>query len=253
MTDCKPKDPKDIWAEYRLDLVRRLFAIAISIGIGAAVVNANWVKQGIPPAGQEIEQIAIVLLALLATVLSWDGYLMSVRKKPLHDWPRFAIDVFLVFTYMFLIVTSNKSWFWLPIICLMYALYVLWDALSVLQFPTVFDKSSEAAQRARIVTLSRVYFRAITNEKDIDRGPLISCMWTLYFFALLGVTWTYPQFGVIPAVLFAACGMWMYRSDKACMRDGVRGFTMQERVSAIIVLVLAVFLYGCLSGGLHRG
>src|SRR5258705_6031783 len=100
---------KAIWAEYRLDLVRRLFAVAISLGIGAAIVRADWITQGRVPEGQEVEQIAIVLLALFATVLSWDGYLMSVSKKPLHDWPRFAIDVFLVFTYMFLIVTSNKS------------------------------------------------------------------------------------------------------------------------------------------------
>jgi choline-glycine betaine transporter len=77
----------------RLDLVKRLFAVAISIGVGNTLVNATWVRSGVLPAGHEIEQIFIVLFALSATVLSWDGYLASVRQKPLNDWWRFATDV----------------------------------------------------------------------------------------------------------------------------------------------------------------
>jgi hypothetical protein len=245
------KNAKDIWADYRLDLVRRLFAIAISIGVGAAIVNARWVREGTLPAGQEVEQIAIVMLALFATVLSWDGYLMSVRKKPLHDWPRFAIDVFLVFIYMFLIVTSNKSNFWLPIVCVMYALYVLWDGLSVLQFPTVFDSSTGAESRPKIRTLGRVYLRALGNAREIDRGPLISLAWAIYFFVLLAITRKFPNLNVIGAVVFAALGMWLYRCDKAWIRSGVRGFTILERAAAIIGLVLLTLLYGCLSGAIH--
>jgi hypothetical protein len=239
-------------ADYRLDLVRRLFAVAISIGVGAAIVNAAWVKGGRLPQGQEVEQIAIVLLALFATVLSWDGYLMSVRKKPLHDWPRFAIDVFLVFTYMFLIVTSNKSNFWLPIVCIMYTLYVFWDALSVLQFPKLFDTSPDAESRPKVQTLARVYFRAIGDASGIDRGPLISFVWAVYFFALLAITRKFPGFNVIGAVVSAALGMGLYRWDKAWQRNGVRGFSALERAAAIIGLLLAVVLFGCLSGAIHK-
>jgi hypothetical protein len=243
---------KAIWAEYRLDLVRRLFAVAISLGIGAAIVRAEWITQGRLPQGQEVEQIAIVLLALFATVLSWDGYLMSVRKKPLHDWPRFAIDVFLVFTYMFLIVTSNKSSFWLPIVCIMYTLYVIWDTLSVLQFPMLFDTSANTESRSNVRTLARVYFLAIGNGSGIDRGPLISLVWAAYFFALLAITRKFPSFNVIGAVISAAVGMVFYRWDKARRRNGVRGFSALERGAAVIGLLLSVVLFGCLSGAIHK-
>lgn len=243
---------KALQAGYRLDLVRRLFAVAISLGVGAAIVRAGWITQGRLPHGQEIEQIAIVLLALFVTVLSWDGYLMSVDKKPLNDWPRFAIDVFLVFTYMFLLVTSNNSNFWLPIVCIMYALYVLWDALSVRQFPTFFDASPEAQKRARILTVARVYILAIGNGNGIDRGPLITLVWAIYFFALLAIKWRFPSFNVFAAISAATVGMIFYRWDKALHRKGVRGFSALERGAAFTGLLFAVVLFGFLSGAIQK-
>ncbi|MBR0852136.1 hypothetical protein JQ543_30680 [Bradyrhizobium diazoefficiens] len=239
-------------AGFRLDLVRRLFAVAISLGVGTAIVRADWVTQGRWPVGQEREQIAIVLLALFATVLSWDGYLLSVTRKPLNDWLRFAIDVFLVFTYMFLLVTSNKSNFWLPIVCVMYALYVLWDALSILQFPTLFDASPEAKERAGILTMGRVFILAIFDRAGIDRGPLISLVWAAYFFALLAITRRFPAFNPYAALALAAAGMAIYRADKAKGRNEVRGFTTFQRAAAFIVLLLAAFLAGCASGAIQK-
>jgi hypothetical protein len=234
-------------ATDRLDLVRRLFAIAISIGVGNTIVNADWVRDGVWPSAKEVQQISIILLALLATVLSWDGYLSSVRKKPLNDWLRFAIDVLLVFIYMILIITSNKSWFWLPIICLMYWLYVIWDALSVWQFPATFDPAFKEGN-SRAITLVQVYAFAVCNKANIDRGPLISFMWACYFFVLWGIIWRiYPSFHVIPAVCFAAAGLGGYRIDKQLIRSNVRGFTIIERIVAIGGLVVLACLYAHLT------
>lgn len=243
---------KQPWAEFRLDLVRRLFAVAISLGVGTAIVRADWVTHGRWPHGQEVEQIAIVLLALYATVLSWDGYLMSVTRKPLNDWPRFAIDVFLVFTYMFLLVTSNNSNFWLPIVCVMYALYVLWDGLSILQFPTLFDASAESKNRARVSTAVRVFTLAVVDHAGIDRGPLISLVWAIYFLLVLAMTWKFPAFNFYAAIALAAAGMTVYRTDKAKRRNGVRGFTRFERGAAFILLLLSAVLTGCVSGAIHK-
>jgi hypothetical protein len=235
-------------ADDRLDLVRRLFAIAISIGVGATLVKADWIKNGDWPSGKEVEQICIVLLALVATVLSWDGYLGSVRKKPLNDWPRFTIDVLLVFIYMVLIITSDKSWFWLPIICLMYALYVFWDALSILEYPASFDDSYRTGD-SPFWTLFRVYGLAFANARGIDRGPLISLLWTVYFVALWRIIWdVYPGYPVVPAVILAGAGLGVYRWDKWFVRSGVRGFTMLERLVIILALVGCVFLYAHVTG-----
>jgi hypothetical protein len=234
----------------RLDLIKRLFAVAISIGVGASLVRAKWVQDATIPSGKQVEQIFIVLLALSATVLSWDGYLASVHRKPLRDFPRFAIDVGLVFIYMFLLVTSDKSWFWLPIICVIYVLYVCWDALSVVQFPASFDARFEQEGGSRLVTVIRVYHLAMVDRAGIDRGPLISLMWACYFFAMWALIWRfYPGYAVIPAVLFAGLGLAGYRIDKQRKRGDVRGFTMIERTLIIILLVACVTLYGCLTGG----
>jgi hypothetical protein len=113
-------------AKDRLDLVKRFFSVAISIGVGSTLVNAEWIKNGAFPNLTQAEQLTIVLLALFATVLSWDGYLASVEKKPLNGWLRFAIDIFLVIIYTVLIITSVKPWLWLPILCVIFAVYVVW-------------------------------------------------------------------------------------------------------------------------------
>jgi hypothetical protein len=244
MTTETPKEREDHWAKERLDLVRRLFAIAISVGVGAALVKTGWVTEGHFPHRNEWEQIAIVFLALFATVLSWDGYLMSVRKKPLHDWPRFTIDIFLVFTYMFLIVTSDKGQFWLPIVCVIYAMYILWDALSVRQFPKIFDASAVDVPRRWPTTLIRVYGLAVVNKPGIDRGPIISLCWGCYFGLLLGLVHLFPRYNTFLALAFTFLGMCCYRWDKARLRNGVRGFTMGERLAFIGLLAFLAVLLG---------
>jgi len=169
MTTAEEPNPKDLWAECRLDLVRRLFAVAISIGIGSAIINARWVKEGEMPNQSEWEQIAIVALALFATVLSWDAYLISVHKKKLYDKLRFTIDVVLVFTYLFLFATSNHSHFWLPIICWMYTLYVLWDALSVVHFPQLYDTGYQPNAKSILSFVGNVYWDGLRDNPTVDR------------------------------------------------------------------------------------
>ncbi|RUV11166.1 hypothetical protein [Mesorhizobium sp. M5C.F.Ca.IN.020.32.2.1] len=125
-------------AANRADLVKRLFAVAISIGVGSTMVGANWIQEARPPNLAEFEQIAIVLIALYATVLSWDGYLSSISKKPLINRWRFAIDVALVFTYMLLLVASENTAFSLPTFSVIFLLYFCWAVLSVIDFSSAY-------------------------------------------------------------------------------------------------------------------
>lgn len=236
-------------ADERRDLIRRLFAVAISLGIGSTIVSAKWLQKGDWPSWYDFEQIAIVLLALQATVLSWDGYLASVRHKPLNGRTRFTIDVFLVIIYMVLFVTSDKHWFWLPILCLIYALYVVWDAKSVLEYPQTFDKTHQASGRSAFSTMIRVFVCAAFDKPDVDRGPLISLIWTMYFVALWRIIWdVYPTFPVLPALIAGAAGLEFYRYDKRIRRGDVRGFTMWQRLSAIVLLLACVFGYAVARG-----
>jgi len=244
MTMAGEPNSKDLWADYRLDLVRRLFAVAISIGIGSAIISARWVKEGDVPNRTEWEQIAIVVLALFATVLSWDGYLISVHKKKLYDRSRFTIDVVLVFTYLFLFATSNHSRFWLPIVCWMYTLYFLWDALSVIQFPHLYDPDDQSKSNA-ISFVGKIYWNGLRDKPNVDRGPIITLSWMIYFFMLLMINWHYPNYNVYGALCFGGCGLALYRHDKSYRVGAHRGFRMRSRVAIIVCLCLTALLFGC--------
>src|SRR5260370_12000465 len=105
-------------AKIRDDLIRRLFAVAISIGFAATLIKMGWVEKGSVPTLPEWEQLCILLTGLIATVLSWDGYLASIAAKPLIGFWRFAIDIMLVFIYMFFLISSAKPCFWLPLLAI---------------------------------------------------------------------------------------------------------------------------------------
>lgn len=223
--------------------LKRLFAIAISIGVGATLIKAKWIEQVRLPDVGEFDQILIVLLALFATVLSWDGYLSSVRDKPLIDATRFAIDVTLVFTYMFLIVTSGQPVFWLPILCWMFLLYLCWDVCTVRQFPEHYDYTAQAARQSSVRTIAKVYFLGFVDGESINRGPIITACWAIYFAFLLWLAARYPHFQMKPALLFAFVGLILYRTDKRSHnQSGVRGLKSALRCFLIVLFGLAAFL-----------
>jgi len=228
----------------RLDLVKRFFSVTISIGVGSTLANADWIRNGFFPDRAHVEQFAIVLLALFATVLSWDGYLASVKKKPLNGWFRFAIDIFLVIIYAVLILTSQHAWFWLPILCLIFALYVVWDAVSVWEYPASFDCDYQAGN-GRFFTVLRVYALSLIDRHGIDRGPLISLAWVVYFLMLWRVVHGQnPEFSVFWVLLAAFAGLLLYRKDKLRIgAGGVRGFRMWQRVLIILVLIACALLF----------
>jgi hypothetical protein len=231
-------------AKDRLDLVKRFFSVAISIGVGSTLVKAKWISDGRLPNSTEAEQLFIILLALYATVLSWDGYLASVQKKPLNGWLRFAIDIFLVIIYTILIITSETPWRWLPILCLIFALYVVWDAASVWEYPGSFEREYQVGS-SRLLTVLRVFSLAILDRRGIDRGPLISLAWAAYFVILWRVVHNlYPQFSVFWVLFAAGAGLWLYRKDKERTgADGMRGFKMCSRTLIIMGLVAGAVLF----------
>lgn len=117
--------------QIRGDLIRRLFAVAISVGAASTLARMRWVNGGCPPDLREWQQLSILAAATVATVLSWDGYLVSIEDRPLKGVGQFAIDIFLVFIYMFLLMTSYHRTWWLFIHALTFGLYVIWDFLTV--------------------------------------------------------------------------------------------------------------------------
>lgn len=119
----------------RGDLMRRLFAVAISVGVAKTISELAWIKIGSCPNLYDIQQLSILVVALTVTVLSWDGYLWAIFRRPLLSDQfhgvisliRFTIDIYLVLIYMILMITIGRLTWWLPIIFVVYVFYIVWD------------------------------------------------------------------------------------------------------------------------------
>jgi hypothetical protein len=190
-------------ADIRADLIKRLFAVAISVG------------------------------AATATVLSWDGYLLSINDRPLGNFWRFAIDIALVFIYMFLLMTSYHLTWWLFIHALIYALYIIWDLLTVYEHLPKYYYAAPAGTQ----TVARVYLGGLHDSPDVSRGPIITIGWGIYFFILYAINVQGLENRVFGTTIFAVAGLILYRIDKE-----VR-YTMCRRAAWIVILLLASAAY----------
>src|SRR6185312_6501001 len=240
-------DPAALRAKFRADFMQRLFAIAISIGIATTLVRMDWIIQGRWPDLPEWEELCILLTGIVLTVSSWDGYLLSIAAKPLRNWLRFAIDIFLVLTYLFFLLTAVHKNFFLTTVMVIFWVYVLWDIVSFLERRRSYLVPSGAVA----ADLYRVYWKGARDAPKVKRGPIITLVWAGYFTVL----WT-QSIPMNHAQLFANCifcvaGLVAYRLDKdrpatdlplAGQKGGagwVTGFQMFDRV------LLASFLICC--------
>lgn len=230
----KPQSDADERAKIRDDLIRRLFAVAISVGAASTLANMKWVDDGRWPLLHEYQQLSILIAAMMATVLSWDGYLWSIKKRPLRTFSRFAIDICLVFVYMFLLMTSKLLVWWLFLHALIYTLYALWDYLSVKDWlPKFYDEPNETTD----MSVLDVYWGGLTNRIGVSCGPIITLMWGFYFWALFLGNLTDLRTRIFGTTLFVVLGLWLYRIDKA------KPFTTAKRIAVLVALFAANAAY----------
>ncbi|MPZ39106.1 MAG: hypothetical protein GEU95_13810 [Rhizobiales bacterium] len=231
-----PDRQEDVRAKIRDDLIRRLFAVAISVGAATTIAQMNWVQSGRWPCMAEWQQQLILVAAMTATVLSWDGYLFSIADRPLRIFWRFAIDILLVFIYMVLLMTSKLLVWWLFIHALIFTLYAIWDFLTVYDWlPKYYYRTPEGTSQ----TIRGVYIGGLRNSPDVSRGPIITIVWGLYFWALYFLNdWMPYWFNVsglrdriIGTTLFVVLGLYFYRSDK------IKRYSMCRRLGWVAVLL----------------
>jgi hypothetical protein len=239
-------------AKIRDDFIRRLFAVAVSVGFAATLIKMRWVESGSFPTIHEWEQLAILLTGMIATVLSWDGYLASIADKPLNGYWRFAIDIVLVFIYMFFLISSQRSGFWLPILAIIFTLYVVWDALTVREHMRSYDISLVPAgsgddYRAKTSDVVRVYLRGFLNRANTNRGPIITLSWAIFFVILALLNFNNARYQVFVTCGFAILALILYRHDKVVISGAVavRGYMMLYRSILIAGLLAFAALYFC--------
>src|SRR5262249_26219178 len=236
-------DPREAaQASDRADLIKRLFAVAISVGAATTLYNMDWVRDGRPPCMAEYQQLLILIAAMTATVLSWDGYLRAIAQRPLLSFWRFAIDVLLVFIYLFLLMTSKLLTWWPLIHALIYTLYALWDFLTITDWIVEYYPSGRAADT---LTIRGVYNEALRDGPNEGRGPIITISWGLYFWLLCILNyWLLPLFfgrglrdHIVGTAVLVVLGLYLYRQDK------LNRYTMRTRWARIAILLLADAAY----------
>lgn len=207
-------------AELRADFMRRWFAIAISVGFASTVVDADWLKAGRLPNQFEQAQFFRLGVALIATLFSWEGYFKSIKTKPLNDSPRYYIDVFLVFLYLTLLVTSARPEYWLLLHAGTFGVYFLWDSLTIVSYGAIFEKSASEKNTPTSIVKRwlKIYFIAPFKSAETARGPFITVIWGMYFIFI----WrNLPTISSIDASTFTVGDKWITAISSVYVLYGV--------------------------------
>jgi hypothetical protein len=229
-------------AEARADLIRRLFAVAISVGFAATLARMTWVQNGTLPNPAELNQTLILGTALLAAILGWDGHLVAMSDKPLFGFWRFLINLALVFIYMFLLMASAHPECMLWTLAVIFALYVAWDILTMREQISSYDPALAGASRATPAQIRSIYAGGFTGAAHVAPGPAITLAWSGYFvlLALIGNGRAYAHIRTTCALaLIGLVGFWI---DTAARHDD-GGHPMRRRILVILVALIAATVY----------
>jgi hypothetical protein len=104
----------EIQPEDRKDFIRRLFAVAISVGFAGSLVHMPWIDQ--PDKWFDSDQtLELVRLAtgIFVMVSGWEWYHRDLKDRPLKYPLRFYLDVAIVIYTIVFLYSSTKEGVWL--------------------------------------------------------------------------------------------------------------------------------------------
>ena len=247
------EDLRHARADARADLVRRLVAVAISVGFAATLARMNWVQNGRLPDPAELNQTIALATALLATILSWDGPLVSMRDKPLFGFWRFLVNVALVFIFMFLLMASMHPGCLIWTLAVIFVLYVVWDVLTIREHIASYDRTlagtAAFATSASAGQIWNVYVGGLLGRARIAPTPLVTLVWALYFVLLALIAAGRADANVRTSCLFALIGVVGYRLDEAGREgEGADGDMLRRSLIVAGALIAALIYFRVLSG-----
>ena len=204
-------------AKARQDLIVRLFPVSISVGFATRLIDMDWVKTPAWPSYAEWEQLARVATAIFVIVSGWEWYHRDVRLRPLERPYRFIIDVLVVILGMIFLYSSSHPAVWFLSLIAIFACYVLWDLLSMAEYP------GEVPSR-----------RLMADVK-----------WLFYFCLLAAASWWWfenAHFQAFVASFFILLGAIALRYDgeyEDVKGRKVIGWQWAPRLMAVITLLVA--------------
>jgi hypothetical protein len=231
-------------AEARADLVRRMFAVAISVGFAATLAKMSWVQNGALPGPAELNQTLILGTALLAAVLGWESHLAALAEKPLFGFWRFLVNLVLVFIYMFLLMASAHPECVLWTLAVIFLLYVVCDVLSMREQIASYDPALAGVPRASTAQIGNVYAGGFAGRPQVSPGPAITLAWTGYFVLLAVIANGRAYAHIRTTCVFALIGLvgfWIDAAPQEEHRAGAR--SMALRILLILIALIAAAVY----------
>jgi hypothetical protein len=198
----------DSSSEFRADFVRRLFAVAVSVGFAAHVGTLSWIAS-LPTLSSAAsgKTSALLILAMVTVVASWEGYLASIKKHPLRDVWRFYLDIVIVFEYLILMTLDDNRVRFVNWMCVIFVTYAIWDYVRILVNKEIYRWTNPFG------AILPFFAGLVRGPKEI-KGPSITLWWTVYFLILRNVDLSENEVGFWLLTLAMLYGVVMYRVDK---------------------------------------
>jgi hypothetical protein len=230
---------KDPMPEFRADFIRRLFAVAVSVGFATHIKTLSWIARlPILPTREDAEQSLLLIIAMITVIESWEGYLRAIQDHPLKDKTRFIIDVVIVFEYLVLLTLSDNLADFTKWIIVIFITYTVWDYATINKFPENYKIQG-------LVTAFKPFVLGWQNRDRIYMGPSITLCWTVYFvlFRFISQSDGAWSFWLCSAAL--AYGLIVYRIDKSGYNN--HGYSAITRIafSVLPLIVVAVATRWC--------
>jgi hypothetical protein len=229
-------------ASARKDLIRRLVAVAISVGFASHIVSRHVLDHWTGELSLKAE-IARLSTALLVILLGWDWYDRDVEDKPLTRISRFILDAIIVMAQLILLLASEMPSLWGQVLVAIFALYILWDILAIIDHPSAFglpDPRPDWWLVPKDVALT--YLDGFVGD-DRKRGPPINLGWFIYFVMVLWVIPFPGEYSAFATCLLVALGALALWGEGVRRRDGGRLITLRVRLGILIGLALLYLIY----------
>lgn len=226
----------------RLDLVKRFFAVAVSVGFAGRIIGLE--RTCASPFDQR-EAIARLIVGLIVVILFWDWYHRDIERAKYRYAPRFVLDVLITFECMLFLYSSDHNTVWLSFLAGIFVSFVVWDILAIAERPSKYgavappanaDDEPLGGPKAIVGT----YCGGVFRPSDENRGPFINLCWTGYFVGLwLLSAWLKVSTGwsAVWACAFVLFGVVLLRIDGDYQFAQLRGW----RRAPLIVILLVVY------------
>lgn len=185
---------------HRSDLIRRLFAVTVSVGFAAALAGSKWVNEQRLPAPGELDQLLCLVAGLIFIIGSWEGYHKHIDKTDKVIWIFFT-DVAIVFAYLLVLLLSAATQLFLWMVAAVFGLYCFWDLLVV-----AFCRDPGAKRRFGLTALWCIAFLYLSYLAGTVPGEPI---WAAYSVTLAGIVYRVQAMRTTRRTLFAIIAAWL--------------------------------------------